>query len=175
LAIFTEADENYKPSKFEYNFFETELTYKYRIYKAIAQNENILLKSENPFALAILASNYALQSKNKEDNKLKFKIKLAQLLLQRNYNRDEIIEVFKFIDVLLELKNESNRKIYYEEVIKVANTKKKEIIGDFQKMAIKQGIEEGKLEVAKKLKEKGIDIKIIIETTGLTKSDIEKL
>ncbi len=57
----------------------------------------------------------------------------------------------------------------------MAKTKKKEIIGDFQKMAIKQGIEEGKLEVARKLKEKGIDIKIIIETTGIPKSDIEKL
>jgi hypothetical protein len=134
---------------------------------------------KNPFALAILASKYLIQSKNKEEIKLKFKIKLAQILLQRNYNKDEIIEVFKFIDVLLELKNESNRKIYYQEVIKVANTKKKEIIGDFQKMAMQEGFKEGKIkernEIAKKLKVKGIDLKIIIETTGLSKSDIEKL
>jgi len=175
LAVFTDGDETFKPDKFEYNFYQTELTYKYRTFKAIEQNENELLKNENPFAVVILATKYLIESKNKEDKKLKFKIKLAELLLQRNYNRDEIIEIFKFIDVLLELKNESNRKIYYQEVIKVANTKKKEIIGDFQKMAIKQGIEEGKLEVARKLKEKGIDIKIIIETTGLPKSDIEKL
>ena len=105
--------------------------------------------------------------------------------------RSEIIEIFNFIDVLLELKNESIRKIYYQEVIKVASTKKKEIIGDFQKMAmkegrkegiregIKEGIKEGKIkernEIAKKLKEEGIDIKIIIKTTGLSKPEIENL
>jgi hypothetical protein len=172
LAVFTDSDVNFKPEKFEYNFFQTELTYKYRTYKAIEQNENELLKSDNPFSLVILATKYAIESKKKEDIKLNFKIKLAKLLLQRNYNREEIIEIFKFIDVLLELKNESNRKIYYQEVMEMAKTKNKvEIVTDFEKV----GMKKRDYEIAKKLKEEGIDIKIIVKSTGLTKSEIEKL
>ncbi len=37
------------------------------------------------------------------------------------------------------------------------------------------GFERAKTEIAKKLKEKKVDIEIIIETTGLTKEEIEKL
>jgi len=41
--------------------------------------------------------------------------------------------------------------------------------------AKKEGIDEGILTVAKRLKQKGLDIEIIIETTGLSKEQIEKL
>lgn len=46
-------------------------------------------------------------------------------------------------------------------------------------LAHKEGREEGeraqKLRIAKNLKEKGIEINIIVETTGLTKEEVEKL
>lgn len=38
-----------------------------------------------------------------------------------------------------------------------------------------EGKQEEKLEIAKKLKEKGLDLNFIIETTGLNKENIEKL
>ncbi len=41
--------------------------------------------------------------------------------------------------------------------------------------ARKEGIDAGILTVAKRLKEKGLDMEIIMETTGLTKEQIEKL
>ena len=42
-------------------------------------------------------------------------------------------------------------------------------------VATKEGIEIGKLEIAKKMKEKGTDIKFIQEVTGLTSEEINKL
>ena len=38
-----------------------------------------------------------------------------------------------------------------------------------------KGLHDSKMKIAKKLKEKNIDIDIIMETTGLTKEEIEKL
>ena len=40
---------------------------------------------------------------------------------------------------------------------------------------LEQGTRNERIEIAKKLKEKKVDIEIIIETTGLTKEEIEKL
>ena len=42
-------------------------------------------------------------------------------------------------------------------------------------VATKEGIEIGKLEIAKKMKEKGTDLKFIQEVTGLTSEEINKL
>ena len=44
-----------------------------------------------------------------------------------------------------------------------------------QKKAYDDGKEENKREMTKKLLEQGIDIKIIMEITGFSKEDIEKL
>lgn len=41
--------------------------------------------------------------------------------------------------------------------------------------ARREGIKENRLEVAKKMKEKNMDIDMILEITGLTKQEIEKL
>lgn len=48
-------------------------------------------------------------------------------------------------------------------------------IGHARREGIEKGIKENKLEVAKKMKEKKIDIDTIIEITGLSKEEIEKL
>ncbi len=38
-----------------------------------------------------------------------------------------------------------------------------------------EGKQEGRMEIAKRLKKKGVDIEVIAETTELTKEEIEKL
>lgn len=37
LAIFTDNDKNYMPNNFKYEFYHTELSYKYRTYKILEQ------------------------------------------------------------------------------------------------------------------------------------------
>ena len=44
-----------------------------------------------------------------------------------------------------------------------------------EKIGLEKGVEKNKKEMAKKLKKKGIDIDIIVETSGLSKEEIEKL
>ena len=58
----------------------------------------------------------------------------------------------------------------YEESVKIYRDLKNSI-----DTAREEGIEKGKIEVAKKLKMLGVDIKTIQESTGLSKVQIEKL
>ena len=60
----------------------------------------------NPFALAVLANKYVLASKNKDKQRLQFKIQLLQLLRKRNFSRKRIVAVFVFIKYLMLLPNE---------------------------------------------------------------------
>ena len=64
IALFTDGSPTFKPNNFHYEFFGTELTYKYNIYKILEQDENQLLQSNNPFSLVILAGLYVIKGKN---------------------------------------------------------------------------------------------------------------
>jgi len=77
-----------------------------------------------------------------------------------------------------DLKKLQKRKKYVPGYMQVEEIKKAAIeIG--KKAGLKEGeklgMEKGKIEMAKKLKEKGIDIAVILETSGLSKEEIEKL
>jgi len=61
------------------------------------------------------------------------------------------------------------RKVYEKYLINLARDK------DVLYTAIEEGIEKGKIEVAKNLKKNGVAIEIIIMSTGLTKEQIDKL
>jgi len=49
------------------------------------------------------------------------------------------------------------------------------IADEIMEKGIKKGMQKEKLEVAKKLKDEGLDIALISKTTGLTEGEIEKL
>ena len=62
-----------------------------------------------------------------------------------------------------------------EYMLEIADKKlTEEMIKEFHKI-LKEGEEKKQREIAQKLLSQGIDIKIIIKTTGLTEKEIEKL
>lgn len=103
IAIFSDENKVYRPDCYEYRYFDTELTYKYRSYKILDQDEKELQESENPFAMAVLAGLYVLKSKKDLDKRYEFKIRLIRLLLQKSWSRQKIEGLFMFIDAILQL------------------------------------------------------------------------
>ena len=73
IAIFADNNKNFKPSSFRYEFFDTKLVYKYRTYKILESSSEELMNSSNPFALVVLAARNAINAKNNEGRKLKFR------------------------------------------------------------------------------------------------------
>lgn len=69
---------------------------------------------------------------------------------------------------------ELREKAIRDEVTNI-NSAKKEGIREGEKIGLKKGITSRSIEIAKKMKNKGIDINIIVEMTDLTKEEIEKL
>ncbi len=86
----------------------------------------------------------------------------------REMSEDEKLERLAFL---------REKAIMDEKAIYAAGLDKGEIKGKElgRKEGIKEGIKETQIEVAKKMKEKNIDINIIEEITKLTKEEIEKL
>ena len=92
-------------------------------------------------------------------------------------------------DSIKEAKNKLEEMSQDEKVRRLAELREKAILDEKEaeytgycngvedgiKQGIEQGIEQNQKDVAKKLRDKGIDIHFIIEITGLSKEDIENL
>jgi hypothetical protein len=82
IALLTDASKNFRPNMYHRSTHGTELTYKYNIYKFTDQDESELMKSANPFAMAVLAGKYANVTKSDIDQRYHFKRKLFHLVLK---------------------------------------------------------------------------------------------
>ena len=94
IAIFTHDKHTKNAGIYRKDFFGTRITYEYNTYKISEQSVENLQQQLNPFALAVLANKYVLASKNKDKQRLQFKIQLLQLLRKRNFSRKRIVAVF---------------------------------------------------------------------------------
>jgi len=126
FAIFT--DEVPKPhDRFQYKFKSTELIYKFKTYIVRDANEEELLKSDNVFALVVLASKYVNQTKNDAERRRKFKLKLFRLAIERGYSREKIEALIVFLEIIMYLPPEMEQQFkqeFKEEVLKTSDMEK---------------------------------------------------
>lgn len=116
IAIYTGDKISKNNDTYEYKFLGTENIYKFNTYIIASDSEESLLASKNPFSLVVLASQYLLKSKNDFDKRYVFKHKLIKLAKERNYTDIKIINLLKFIDLLLLLPEKLELK-FEKEVI----------------------------------------------------------
>ncbi len=96
----------------------------------------------NPFALAVLAAQYAIQAK--EDHRKKaFKLKLARLLRERQYTKEEQLEIFIFLDILLYIHNPKIRSEFYESIRQMKGDLEMLVMGNIEEIGYERGITEG--------------------------------
>ena len=108
--------------------------------------------------------------------------RIAQwLLFLDNPNTERVEEIMKENEELKKANSVLHEMSEDEELQRLAELREKWDLDERSALghAKDEGIEEGqmkaKIEMAKKLKEKNIDTTVIVETTGLTKEEIEKL
>ena len=186
LAIFTGKSKTY-PLSFNYDFYKTRIIHEYRCVKLADYEEDYLLNQDNIFALVTLAVNYSIKSKSDEELRYKFKSRLIRLMFSRGYSEEEIIDLFRFIEIMLEIKNENLNKLIYEEILKYQKEVNKMVVTKFEKIAmekgkeagIKKGMEKGrkgeKIEIAKELLIRGFSIEDISGITKLSLNEIKKI
>lgn len=91
------------PTTYAYNLYKTSIRYDYETYWLKDQDPQQLLKSNNIFALVVLAALYALKTKNKAQQRFQFKKELATLLFKKGYPAIKRLAVFRFIENILAL------------------------------------------------------------------------
>ncbi|WP_243459368.1 hypothetical protein [Metabacillus bambusae] len=187
IALLTDGTKSFRPNKYHRSYHGTELIYKYNIYKFSDQDENQLLLSSNPFALAVLAGKFANEAKTDDEKRYRFKRKLIKLVLQKNNNPQEeqriyISTLIYFIDYLLQLPKELTQKLRNEIILskemETMYLDRKNLpltFGELMKLERDEGKEEGKRKVARRMLIEGLPVEMIAKLTDLPEDEIRKL
>lgn len=127
LVIYTGKRVPKNRNYFEMSFHGTLLRYVFNVYVVAEQKEEDLIKSENIFALIILAIKYVIDSPNDYAKRFGFKKKLFSLLLERNYPLEKRRKLITFVNEILRIPEDLQNdfiKFAYSEVRNNMKTKK---------------------------------------------------
>ena len=105
LAILGDDNSNWKPSQFGYSLFGCTLNFQFPIVKLLDYQ---LLLSEleidgNPFATVVMAHLAAMNTRSDRNERKVQKLALVQRLYQQGFKKQDIINLFAFIDWMLTL------------------------------------------------------------------------
>jgi len=151
LAILTDEAENYRPCRYEINRWGFRLLFEFPIIKLIDYKDRIeeLEASQNPFGTIVVAHLKTLETRKDDHARLDWKKRLAKALYLKGYGREDIMNLYRFLDWLmvlpkdLEIEFQAEMKTF-EEGMNVAYITSAERIGI--EKGLQEGIEKGKQE-----------------------------
>lgn len=155
LAVLADSRKNWRPNRFHYELMGCEVSLTFPIIKLLDYQDKWaeLVESKNPFAVVVMSHLKALETKGKTLSRYRWKKQLIHMLYERNYEKDDIVPLFKFIDWLVdlppELQQQLDNEVYdYERsnvMPYVTNIERQGIQKGLQQ-GLEQGLEQGRLE-----------------------------
>ena len=105
LAILADAHPEWKPTAFKQALWGCESQLRFPVCKLLdlARNETRLLRNPNPFAIVVLAQIKALQTQGALRQRRVWKTTLARLGYERNYPKRVVLDLFSFVDWIMDL------------------------------------------------------------------------
>ncbi len=146
IALFTDADKNFNPSVYEYDYLGTRLTFQFNTYKIMDQDETLLFADSNPFAIVILTAILALKKKQLNDENLYLlKFSIAKNLLLKKISKQKIDDVLIFLQRYITFAD-SEYNIKFDQEIEVFTRNEKSM--GIREMVLEQAKNEG-IDIAK--------------------------
>ena len=172
LAILADENKNFRPDNYDYKKWGFSRIFRFPVVKLLDYYDKMdeLAENNNPFSIAVLTHLRAMESKSDPEKRLFWKLTLVKNLYKRGFSKQDVINLYRFIDWIVSLPMDLEIK-FKEEIEKFEEEVKVPYISTIERM----GIEKGKLELAKKLLGLGVDIKIISKASGMSEEEIKKL
>jgi hypothetical protein len=144
LAILADDSHSWRPEPFEYELFGCRVLLDFPAIKLLDYESRWaeLEASTNPFAVVVVAHLQTIHTRHQADKRYSAKLNLAKLLYKQEYSREEILELFRFIDWIMTLPPELEKK-FMTDIVAYETEERKPYVTSVERMAIQQGIEQG--------------------------------
>ena len=145
IAVLGDIKEDWRPNQFGYNLFGCRVDFQFPIVKLIdyLRRQEELEASNNPFAIVVMAHLVALQTRDNRTQRKQQKLALVRGLYEKGFERQQVINLFRFIDWMLTLPLELERQ-FWQEYREYEESSKMRYVTSVERIGIEQGIEQGK-------------------------------
>jgi len=147
LAVLADESLNWRPKGFSYNLFGSQMSLQFASVKILdyAPQLEELLKNPNPFALVTAA--HLLTQRTRKNVKARYRAKwqLAKLLYERDWGKQQIIDLFAVIDWLMTLPPELEKKLWTS-ISELERNMKLPYVTSVERLGIEKGRQEGRQE-----------------------------
>jgi len=105
LAILSDDNQSYRPCRYEISRWGFRLLFEFPIVKLIDYRNKIkeLEASRNPFGIIVVAHLKSLETRRDYQSRLTWKLSLTKALYHKGFSREDIMNLYRFIDWLMVL------------------------------------------------------------------------
>ena len=156
LAILADDDPDWRPSRYEYSRWGFRTSTEFPIVKLLdyAPKYQKLEADPNPFAVVVLAHLKALETRRSPADRQAWKVRLVKGLYERGMDPEDVRQLFRFIDWVMELP-EPLEELFWEEIDAYQQEKRYAVHRHRGTEGMEKGMKKGMEEGMKKGIEKG--------------------
>lgn len=144
LVILTDTQNNWRPNHYGYELFDCRIGIDFPIVKLLDYRDKWpeLEQNNNPFAVVVMAHLKTQDTHLKPQERYEAKIALAKMLYQRGYDRQRIVNLFRFIDWIMALPEELDLQ-FMDDVTHFEEEQKMAYVTSFERIWLQRGLEQG--------------------------------
>ncbi|MEZ4868470.1 MAG: DUF4351 domain-containing protein [Caldilineaceae bacterium] len=143
FAVLTDDNDTWRPGKFSYALWGCKINFEFPTIK-LADYRNRwdeLERDSNPFALVAMAHLKTRETRNDPDHRKFWKYRLIRHLYDRGYGRQDILNLFRFIDWMMQLPDDLERE-WMEQVEQMEAERHMQYVTSVERFAIDKGRKE---------------------------------
>lgn len=103
IALLIDSSPSFRPDCFRTELFGCEVKFTYPVIKLLDFDRPDLEKDDSPFAVITRVQLAKIKSEKEPDKRYSFRLDLTKELYNRNYSKEQIIRLYRFIDYVLRL------------------------------------------------------------------------
>ena len=184
LVVLCDTDEKWRPHHYGFSLPGTSLNFEFSTVKLLDYHErwDELESSQNPFAWVVMAHLKMQETRRDKTSRKIWKMRLVQGLHESGYDKDKVLNLFKFIDWILNLPKPLETE-FWQELKAYEEDKRVPYITSIERIGYNRGINEGKLEgkveekqsIALNMLKDSLPLETIARFTGLTMAQLQQL
>jgi hypothetical protein len=152
LAVVGDTSATWKPRRYSYSLWGCRVGIEFPIVKLRDYQKRWaeLEANDNPFATVVMAHLQMRATSRNFENRLQWKMRLVRRLYERGYARQDVLELFRFIDWVLTLPQGLEAR-FRTELARFEEETQMPYITSIERMGIEQGIQQGEVIVLRQL------------------------
>jgi hypothetical protein len=180
LAILGDDRKSWRPQPYQAELWGCEVNFRFPIVKLMDYESRWaeLEASVNPFAIVVMAHLKTKETRKDPEARKEWKFRLTRRLYEQGFARQDIINLYRFVDWLLVLP-EGLKQAFRSELAQYEQERNMPYVTSNEQMAKAEGRAEGQLatksEITLNLLRQNISLEVITQATGLTIEQIQAL